>query len=95
MKIEAQIHKKNKTHLSKLVKPIIPLIRSEKDKLDASEYIDYTCHNTPRDTTSGKYGIKILRFDSGTPEEWIIFVDLVQKRLVGQGVSTVHPCMSV
>ena len=35
--------------------------------------------------------IKIPRFDSGTPEEWIIFVDLVQKVLVGQNVTTGPP----
>ena len=60
------------------------------------EYIDHTCHNTPGDTTSGKYVIKIPRFDSGTPEEWIIFVDLVQNSLVGQNVTTgllMYKCM--
>ena len=82
MKIEEKIPKKNKTHPSKLVKPIISLDRPEKDELDALEFIDHKCHNTPRDTASGKYIIKIPRFDSGTPEEWIIFVDLVQKSLV-------------
>ena len=68
-KIEEQIPKKNKTYPSKLVKPIVPLARPEKDELEASEYIDQMCHNTPRDMISGKYIIKILRFDSGTPEE--------------------------
>ena len=52
--------------------------------------IDHTCHNTPRDTTSGKYVIKIPRFDSGTPVEWIIFVNLV-KSLLGQNVTTDPP----
>ena len=55
------------------------------------EYIDHTCHNTPRDTTSGKFIIKIPRFDSGTPEEWIIFVNLVQKSHVGQNFTTGSP----
>ena len=77
VKIEEQIPPKNRTHPSKLVKPIIPLARTEKDDLDALEYIDHMCHNTPRDITSGKYVIKITKFDSGTPEEWIIFVFLV------------------
>ena len=75
----------------KFVKPIIPLARPEKDKLVALWYIDYTCHNTPGDTTSGRYVIKIPRFDSGTPGEWIIFVELVQKSLVGQNVTTGPP----
>ena len=89
VKFEEQIPKKIKTHPSELVKPIIPLARPENDGLDA--YIDHKCHNTTRDTTSGKYVIKILRFDSGIPEEWIIFMDLVQKSLVGQNVTTGPP----
>ena len=74
-----------------MVKPIIPLARAKKDKLDALGYIDHTCHNTPGDTTSGEYVIKISRFDSGTPEEWIIFVDLVQMSVEGQNVTTGLP----
>ena len=88
VEIEEQIAIITKTYPSKLVKPIIPLARPEKDELDSSEYIDYTCHNTPKDTTAGKYIIKIPRFDSGTPEEWIIFLDLVQK---SQNVTTGQP----
>ena len=59
--------------------------------LDALEYIDLACHNTPKDTASGKYVIKIPRLDSGTPEEWIIFVDIVQKSSLGQNTSTSPP----
>ena len=91
MIIEKNIPKKSSTHPSELVKPIIPLARPENHEPDASEYINHTCHNTPGDTTSGKYVIKIPRFDSGTPEQWIIFVDLVQKSLVGQNVTTGPP----
>ena len=90
-KIEDQIPKRTKTHPYKLVKPIIPLAIPEKDELDASEYIDHTYHNTSEGAISGKYVIKIPRFDSGTLEEWIIFVDVVQKSLVGQNVTTGSP----
>ena len=40
--------------------------------------------------------IKIPRFETGTSEEWIIFVDLIQKSLVGQNFTTgptMHKCM--
>ena len=74
-----------------MVKPIIPLSRSENYEVDALEYIDHKCYNTCRDTTSGKYVIKIPRIDSGTPEEYIIFVNLVKKSLVGQNVTTGPP----
>ena len=91
VKIEEEIPPKNKTHLSKLVKPIITLGTPEKEEIEPLEYIDHMCHNTPRVTTSEKYVIKIPRFDSDTPKEWIIFVDLVQKSLIGQNVTTDAP----
>ena len=40
--------------------------------------------------------IEIPRFDSGTPEEWVFFMDLVQKASVGQNVTTgslMYKCM--
>ena len=91
VKIEEQIPKKIKTHSTKLVKPFICLSRPDNDELDALENIDHTCHNTPRDTTSGKSVIRISRFDSGTPQEWIIFVDLFQKSLIEQNITTGPP----
>ena len=78
VKIEGKNPGKIKTYPNKLVKPIVSLARPEKDELDALEYVDHMCHNTPGDTASGNYVIKIPIFDSGTPERWIIFVDLVQ-----------------
>ena len=69
VKIEKQIPKQTKTHPSKLVKLIIPLTGPENNELDALEYIDHTCHNTPGDTSSRNYVIKIPRLDVGTPEK--------------------------
>ena len=45
------------------------MARQKNDELEVLECIDHTCHNTPKDTSSGKYVIKIPRFYSGTPEE--------------------------
>ena len=70
---------------------MIPLERPEKEDFNTCEYIDHISHNTPGDSTSGKYVIKIPRFDSCTPEEWIISMDLVQKVLVGQNITTGSP----
>ena len=74
-----------------MVNPSILLECLEKEDLEPSEYINHTCHNTPGDSTSEKYVIKIPKFDSGTPEKWIIFVDLVQKAVIGQNVTTDSP----
>ena len=81
--MEDKIPKKHKPKSQKLVDPIILLERPEKEDLNPSKYIDHTCHNTPGNSASAKFIIKILRFDLGTSEEWIIFVDLVQNALVG------------
>ena len=66
--MDYQIPKKVKSRPRNLVKLFIPLARLEKDELDSSEYIIFTCHNTPGYSTSGKYVIKIPRFGSGKPE---------------------------
>ena len=75
--MEDKIPKKNKSKSWELVNLIIPLERPETENLEPREYIDHTCHKTPVDSASGKYMIKIPTFGSGTPEDWIIFVDLV------------------
>ena len=64
---------------------------SRKDDIEPSTYIDHTCHNTPGNFISGKYVIKISRYDYGTPEKWIIFVALVKKALTGQNITTDPP----
>ena len=74
-----------------MVNPIIRLERPETEDLEPNEFIDHTCHNTPCDSISSKYVINLPRFDSGTSEEWIIVVDLVQKALVQQNITTGPP----
>ena len=66
--MEDKIPKKNKTKLQELFNPIISLERPEKEDLKPSKSIDHTCHNVSGNSTSGKFVIKIPRFDSGTLE---------------------------
>ena len=87
-KMEDKIPRKNKSKSGEFFFSIIPLERPEKEDPKPSKYIDHTCHNIPGDSTSGKFVIKIPIFDSDTPEEWILFVDLVQNALVGQNITT-------
>ena len=44
------------------------------------------------DFNSGKYTIKIPRFDSWAPEEWTVFVNLVLKALVGHSDASCPSC---
>ena len=87
-KMEDKSPMKHKPKSRELFNPIIPLECPEKEDLEPSEYIDHTRHNTPSNSSLGKYIIKIPRFDSGSPGEENFFMDLVQKALVGQNVSS-------
>ena len=89
--MEDCIPKKNKNSPKDLVHSILPLECPKKDNLKTSKYIYQTSYDTPGSSTSGKYVDKIPRFDPGVPEEWIILVDLVQKAIVGQNVTTGLP----
>ena len=74
--MEDEIPKKNKSKSCELVDPIILLERPEKEDLEPSKYIDHMCHNTPGNSTSGKYVIKtpdltLIRLESGL-SSWIM-----------------------
>ena len=49
------------------------------------------CLTTLGSSNKGKCVIKIPRFESDTPEEWIIVVHPVQKALVGWDITTGPP----
>ena len=67
------------------------LAKSEKDKLDALEYINHKFHNIPKESSWGKYVIEFPILESGTLKVWIIFVNLVQKSLEGQNIISGQP----
>ena len=89
--------KKGKKVAAPPVRPIITLERPETtEKIPPSEYIEHKCHNVPGDSTSGQYTVKIPRYGSGTPEDWLIFTDLVKKAISGQNITTgpaMYNCM--
>jgi hypothetical protein len=84
--------KKGSKIVAPLVRPIIPLQRPEAtEKIPPSEYIEHKCHNDPGDAKSGQYVVKIPRYGSGTPEDWLMFIDLCKKAIIGQNVTTGPP----
>ena len=68
--------------------PIIPLERSKSSDSKDQKHIEHTCYNTPGDSKTGKYVIQVPIYDSGHPEEWINFVELVNKCITGQNITT-------
>ena len=84
--------KKGMKIVAPIVRPIITLERPEpKEKIPPSEYIEHKCHNDPGDVKSGQYVVKIPRYGSGTPEDWLIFIDLCKKAIIGQNVTAGPP----
>ena len=70
-----------------MVDLIFPLEPLEKKDFKPRDYIDHTYHNTLGDFNSGKYVVKILGFDPGTPEKWF-FLKLVQRSIVAWNITT-------
>ena len=68
--------------------PIIALERARSSERKDQKYIEHTCYNTPGDNKTGKYVIQVPIYDSGHPEEWINFVELVNKCIIGQNITT-------
>ena len=91
--MEYTIPKKKGTKIvAPVVRPIITLERSEaEDKIPPSEYIEHKFHNDPGDNKSGQYVVKIPRYGSGTPEDWLVFIDLCKKAIIRQNVTTPPP----
>ena len=94
--MEHEILKKNKKN-QKLVNPII-LLEPQKKEYGSQASIKITCvmilHAIVLQASMKL--INIARFNSVTPKELIIFVDLIQKASVGQHVttgSTLYRCM--
>ena len=68
--------------------PAIPLERPEKKSLTKGEYHTYKLRSTPSDNTSPTYELSVPYFSTGTPEEWLKFLDNIKKVYTGQNITT-------
>ena len=82
-----RIAKKKKTSVS-LVNPIIPYERPKDKELKKGDCVNLKCHVVPADTNSNTYEIHVPYFGTGSPEEWLIFLDRLWKGITGQNAST-------
>ena len=85
--LTAPIPKKRSVGTPTLIVPAIPLGRPEKKVLTKGQYVEYKCFSVPGDTESPAYNIQIPYFGTGTPEEWLMFLDNLDKALVGQHIT--------
>ena len=80
-------NKKASTETAPLIIPAISLDRPEPKQLATGQYLTLKCQNTPGDADSTTYNLQIPYFGSGTAEEWLIFVDNLNKGIIGQNIT--------
>ena len=88
MKI-APILRNDKPSQSQKNQAIIPLERPIKEELVKGEYKSLRLHTDPLDTDSPFYTVNIGYFGSGNPEEYLLFVQDLDKVIVGQNLMSV------
>ena len=79
-------NKKVSTDSTPVVIPAISLDRPEPKQLSTGQFLTLKCQNTPGDADSTTYNLQIPYFGSGTAEEWLQFVDNLNKGIKGQNI---------
>ena len=73
---------------SSLIAPAISLERPDKKDLRKGQYVECKCNARPGDPESPVYSIQIPYFGTGTPEEWLQFLDNLEKAINGQHITS-------
>lgn len=72
----------------RFVPPIIPLERPEEKQLRKDQYLTFKLRSVPTDEASTTYDLSVPFFSNGSPEELLIFLNLLNRVFVGQNVTT-------
>ena len=67
----------------RFIQPVIPLERPEKKSLKKDDVLAFKLRSTPADPASMTYELTIPYFCSGTPEELLKFLELVDRAILG------------
>jgi len=70
-----------------VIKPAIKLARPEVKVLKKGEYISPNCLTEPGNPDSPSYTIQLPYYCDGSPEEYLIWRDLLKKALTGQNIT--------
>ena len=79
--------KKVSTELNNLITPAISLDRPEPKQLSTGQYLTLKCQNQPGQADSTTYNLSIPYFGQGSAEEWLMFLDNLNKGIVGQNIT--------
>jgi len=70
-----------KKAITSLITPAIDLNRPERKVLTKGQYVEYKCHSSPGDPDSPVYSLQVPYFSTGSPEEWLLFMDNLNRPL--------------
>ena len=74
--------------VSSLIAPAISLEHRDKKDLRKFQYVECKYNARPGDPESPVYSIQIPYFGTGTPEEWLQFLDNLEKAINGQHITS-------
>jgi len=49
--------------------------------------VEYRCHSSPGDPDSPVYSLQVPYFSTGGPEEWLLFMDNLNKAIISQNIT--------
>ena len=88
-----KVNTPNPSQKARIVPPI-PLERVENPPLEKGEYLTYKLRNNPTDDSSPLYELSVPFFGTGTPEQWLKFMENLSRVCAGQnvtmGASAIH-----
>ena len=73
--------------MNNLITPAITLDRPEPKQLSTGQYLTLKCQNQPGQADSTTYNLSIPYFGQGSAEEWLMFLDNLNKGIVGQNIT--------
>ena len=68
--------------------PPIPLEKPEVKELEKDQYLALKLKSIPNRANSAEYTLNVPYFQSGTPEEWLKFLQNLERVFVGQNLTT-------
>ena len=81
-----KVNTPNPSQKARIVPPI-PLERVENPPLEKGEYLTYKLRNNPTDDSSPLYELSVPFFGTGTPEQWLKFMENLSRVCAGQNVT--------
>ena len=86
--MKVNVPRKNSENNNGFAPPPIPLERFASKELEQDQYLALKLKPVPGRATSGEYTLNVPYFQSRTAEEWLKFLQNLEKVFVGQNVTT-------